>query len=135
VPRLAELLRESDAVGAAHLCEPRAIPPFLLELAVRLDGAEDRDLGAMLLREQDRVPGRVRHVPLRCIHHEDALDLRFEAGGLEDDDVAGGLLDETVDIRAEDAAPTPSAPPSENAEGGLVLSDVVQDRIEHLVAP
>src|SRR2546430_7436270 len=35
-------LLESDAVGAAHLCEPRAIPPFLLELAVRLDGAEDR---------------------------------------------------------------------------------------------
>src|SRR5947199_2168808 len=37
-------------------------------------------------------------------------------------------------MRAEDTAPPPSASPSENEEVGLVLSDVVQDRIEHLVA-
>src|SRR3972149_6932272 len=127
VSHLQELLFERHAVRAAHLGETRAVRLLLLQLPVRLDGAEDRDPGAVLLREQDRVARRIRDVPLWRVHDEDPLDPLPEAHRFEHDDVAGGLLDEAVHVRPEDPPLPPSAPPAEDEEVRLVLADDVEE--------
>src|SRR5207245_3888213 len=57
VPDIHELLLEGNAMGPTHLREARAVPALLLELPVRLNGAEDRNLVQVLLRHQDPVSG------------------------------------------------------------------------------
>src|SRR5256885_1123714 len=127
VPDLHEFFLEGHAVRAAHLRKSRAVPAFLLQLQVRLDRAQDRDLGAVLLRQQDRVPGRVRHMPFRRVQDEDAIQFRLHSRGLEDDDIARRLLDEAVHVRSEDPALAPAALPSEDQQVRVAFPDVVDD--------
>src|SRR5439155_13662177 len=65
---------------------------------------------------------------------EDAIQFRLHSRGLEDHDIARRLLDEAVHVRAEDPAFAPAALPAEDQQVRVALSNVVDNRVEDLVA-
>src|SRR4030067_1133678 len=88
----------------------------------------------------------LRKSPLRARAEDDEVvrrSLRDDGVGdaprlqellLERDAVPVGLLTEPVDVRPEDPSLAPAALPPEDEEVRLVLLDVLEDRIEDLVA-
>ena len=73
-------------------------------------------------------------MPFRRVEDEDAIQFRLHSRGLEDDDIARRLLDEAVHVRSEDPAFAPAALPAEDQQVCIALPDVVDDRVEDLVA-
>ena len=73
-------------------------------------------------------------MPFRRVQDEDAIQFRLHSRGLEDDDIARRLLDEAVHVGSEDPAFAPAALPAEDQQVRVALSNVVDNRVEDLVA-